>query len=96
MQIVAAAITVNIQHLTRKVKPRGFFRCHRVRGELRKRHATRRDLRRRKILRAGDVQPRTFKERSKLFKLWRFDFYRRFALRDARRADEHIAETHIE
>ena len=42
MQVVAAAITVNIQHLARKVKPRGFFRCHRVRVELRKRHAARR------------------------------------------------------
>ena len=29
MQIVAAAIAVDIQHLARKVKPRGFFRCHR-------------------------------------------------------------------
>ena len=96
MQIVAAAIAVDIQHLARKVKPRGFFRCHRVRVELRKRHAARRDLRRKKIFRAGDIQSPAFKERSKLFKLWDFDFYRRFALRDARRADKHVAETHIE
>ena len=63
---------------------------------IQERHAARRDLRRRKIFRAGDVQPPAFKERSKLFKLWGFDFYRRFALRDARHSDKHVAETHIE
>ena len=40
----------------RKVKPRGFFRCHRVRVELRKRHAARRDLRRLKAPYPGKYQ----------------------------------------